>query len=402
MSLVKKTFTFNNEINLDCWIYIVSNLDNNKEFWFKAKDIATYLGYKKSKDAISNNVDKKWQRLWSEFTTTSNGSLHVLNIGEPSQMAPSNWQPHTVFISEPGLYALVMRSKKPEAVKFTHWIYEEVLPSLRSTGTYSVNPVNEINSLKCKNMEMKNRVLELKMENMETSQKILAIKSEAEKQIVTLKSEVLLAKSESEKLMLLTRMTNNETVRQLQSQFNESENRYKLLEYKSNLEIQKLRTIARTSVMEFAVQGLLARDNIEQNEILKSTLKRIAPRVVPEVKNPQLQDCVVVYRYTQNDTTFFKVIRGQMRYVESFDTKIAKYQLPMNLAERNKVKNIDKWLLSAVRIFKSQCANSTRCWIKFKQGNPDFIYGISLFNAATTFRYLNEIRQKYQIDLRNL
>lgn len=57
-----------------------------------------------------------------------------------------NWQLHTIFISEPGLYALVTLSKKPEAVKFTKWIMEEVLPSLRRTGQYSINQTEQMDT----------------------------------------------------------------------------------------------------------------------------------------------------------------------------------------------------------------------------------------------------------------
>lgn len=40
------------------------------------------------------------------------------------------------FISEPNLYALVLRSKKPQALAFHKWIVSEVLPGIRKTGRY--------------------------------------------------------------------------------------------------------------------------------------------------------------------------------------------------------------------------------------------------------------------------
>lgn len=42
------------------------------------------------------------------------------------------------FVNEPNLYRLVFRSNKPEAQKFADWVYEEVLPSIRKTGSYTV------------------------------------------------------------------------------------------------------------------------------------------------------------------------------------------------------------------------------------------------------------------------
>ena len=40
------------------------------------------------------------------------------------------------IISEPGLYRLVMRSRKPEAKEFQRWVTHEVLPQIRRTGGY--------------------------------------------------------------------------------------------------------------------------------------------------------------------------------------------------------------------------------------------------------------------------
>ena len=44
----------------------------------------------------------------------------------------------TNFISESGLYTLILRSNKPEAKKFKRWITHEVIPSIRKTGSYSI------------------------------------------------------------------------------------------------------------------------------------------------------------------------------------------------------------------------------------------------------------------------
>lgn len=44
-------------------------------------------------------------------------------------------QPH-LMVLEPGLYALVGQSRKPEAKAFRRWVAHEVLPSIRRTGQY--------------------------------------------------------------------------------------------------------------------------------------------------------------------------------------------------------------------------------------------------------------------------
>ena len=41
------------------------------------------------------------------------------------------------FLTESGVYKLVFKSRKPEAERFTDWLAEEVLPSIRKTGSYN-------------------------------------------------------------------------------------------------------------------------------------------------------------------------------------------------------------------------------------------------------------------------
>jgi phage anti-repressor protein len=46
---------------------------------------------------------------------------------------------HISIVSESGLYKLIMRSDKPDAVAFQNWVTKEVLPSIRKTGGYLLN-----------------------------------------------------------------------------------------------------------------------------------------------------------------------------------------------------------------------------------------------------------------------
>lgn len=43
-----------------------------------------------------------------------------------------------IAVNEPGLYSLVLGSRKPEAKAFKRWITHEVIPSIRRTGSYTV------------------------------------------------------------------------------------------------------------------------------------------------------------------------------------------------------------------------------------------------------------------------
>lgn len=87
------------------------------EPWFVAADVCAVLGIGRVNDATTGlDEDEK-------------GAATIRTPGGDQQMATVN---------EPGLYSLILRSRKAEAKAFKRWITHEVLPALRNTGTYSV------------------------------------------------------------------------------------------------------------------------------------------------------------------------------------------------------------------------------------------------------------------------
>lgn len=73
----------------------------------------------------------------------------ALDISNPSKVAQRldedertklelGRQGETNFITESGLYAVILRSDKPNAKKFRKWVTAEVLPSIRKTGSYGM------------------------------------------------------------------------------------------------------------------------------------------------------------------------------------------------------------------------------------------------------------------------
>ena len=50
------------------------------------------------------------------------------------------------FVNEDGLYDIVLDSRKPKAKKFRKWITSEVVPSIRKTGSYSVEQPKELSA----------------------------------------------------------------------------------------------------------------------------------------------------------------------------------------------------------------------------------------------------------------
>jgi prophage antirepressor-like protein len=53
----------------------------------------------------------------------------------------------TTFINESGLYAVILRSDKPEAKPFRKWVTSEVLPAIRKTGRYEPEPQKPLSQL---------------------------------------------------------------------------------------------------------------------------------------------------------------------------------------------------------------------------------------------------------------
>lgn len=95
-------------------------IDQNGEPWFVAKDLCEILGIENSRQALT--------RLDEDEKNTV-----ILNDGTPGN-------PNTAIVSESGMYALVLSSRKPEAKPFRKWVTAEVLPSIRKTGQYAIAP----------------------------------------------------------------------------------------------------------------------------------------------------------------------------------------------------------------------------------------------------------------------
>lgn len=94
--------------------------ERNGETWFCLADICRPLGL------MTKDVR---ERLKEDRVVTI---PHTDRIGRPKNM---------VFVDESNLYRAIFQSRKPEAERFTDWVTEEVLPSIRKTGGYSAKPM---------------------------------------------------------------------------------------------------------------------------------------------------------------------------------------------------------------------------------------------------------------------
>lgn len=95
------------------------------EPWFVAVDVCRALEIGNSSQAISRlDADEKMITL-------------ISNEGN------KRGNPNMTVVNEPGLYTLILSSRKPEAKAFKRWITHEVIPTIRKTGGYMTDSLLE-------------------------------------------------------------------------------------------------------------------------------------------------------------------------------------------------------------------------------------------------------------------
>lgn len=98
------------------------NIDN--EVWFVASDVTKILCYTNGRKAIDDHCLKGVTKKYTLLTKGGNQELTIIN--------------------ESGIYQLVLASRMPNAEKFKNWVTNQILPSIRKTGSYSVIPKKEL------------------------------------------------------------------------------------------------------------------------------------------------------------------------------------------------------------------------------------------------------------------
>ena len=98
-------------------------VDDDGTELFCAKDVAVALGYTNPNKAVRDHCNGGTKR----YPITD-------QLGRTQE---------AVFITEPDVFRLIVRSKLPSARRFEAWLFEEVLPALRRTGAYVAAPKDE-------------------------------------------------------------------------------------------------------------------------------------------------------------------------------------------------------------------------------------------------------------------
>lgn len=88
----------------------------NGEPWFVGKDVTDVLGIVNQRDAFSRLDDD--ERITVALPDGNRGN------------------PNRTVVNEAGLYSLILRSDKREALVFKRWVTHEVLPQIRRTGQF--------------------------------------------------------------------------------------------------------------------------------------------------------------------------------------------------------------------------------------------------------------------------
>lgn len=127
----------------------VRMIEENGNVLFCGNDVASALGYKSPKDAISTHCRGAVKRRLTDA------------LGREQE---------TVFISEGDIYRLAARSKLPGADEFESWIFDEVLPSIRKTGGYQTKAMTTAQMF----------AMQAKV-NLEQEQRLAALESRAER-----------------------------------------------------------------------------------------------------------------------------------------------------------------------------------------------------------------------------
>ena len=118
-------------------------LDDNGEPLFCLADVCKVLNISRSSDLLQIQ-----RGCVKNETPKRHGALDPIGVHKIS-VSTNGGKQELIFINEPNLYRVIFRSTKPEAINFQNWVFAEVLPSLRKTGTYSARQTafDELNRL---------------------------------------------------------------------------------------------------------------------------------------------------------------------------------------------------------------------------------------------------------------
>lgn len=134
----------------------IRSLEIDGKPYFVANDVATALGYSRPADAITQHCKGS-----VKHRVPTNGGEQEMKI-----------------IPEGDIYRLIIRSSLPSAEKFEHWVFDEVIPSIRKTGGYNL-PQTYADALRAL-ADQAEQAEKLRFENSELQQANIEMKPKAD------------------------------------------------------------------------------------------------------------------------------------------------------------------------------------------------------------------------------
>ena len=134
-SVAPVSFSFEN--------HTIRTVSKNGEAWFVAEDVCSVLGLKNPSMALKA-LDDDERSKFNLGRSDIHGGGGEANI-----------------INESGLYALILRSRKPEAKRFRKWVTSEVLPAIRRTGAYIHSPAMRPALTTAQKRELKQKIWQM-------------------------------------------------------------------------------------------------------------------------------------------------------------------------------------------------------------------------------------------------
>jgi len=112
----------------------IRTVEKDGNVWWVLSDVAKGLGYRDARD-FSRNIKDKYLHTHIMRMNLSDGRSQERDM---------------LCCSEPGLYQGLAVCRKEAAERFQDWVFEEVLPQIRKTGSYQDS---EVSSLRTKTLE---------------------------------------------------------------------------------------------------------------------------------------------------------------------------------------------------------------------------------------------------------
>ena len=133
-------------------------IDNSDKLWFNSGQLSKAIGYINYIKAIKQHTDHNDRKQLQHINHSTNIKQH----------------PQTIYLSESGMYKLMLKSKMKKAELFSDWITNDVLPSIRKYGYYKMKKsyegektelIERINYLEKQHKLMKNDLKKNKFPN---------------------------------------------------------------------------------------------------------------------------------------------------------------------------------------------------------------------------------------------